>query len=336
MTASGGPYAVLGLPAAASAAQVRSAYRKLAKKYHPDLNPGDQFAQSKFLEVHKAYDSIMNGSPEASENPWSTWRSSLSRMVRPEPRRRSPGVHKDIMTSLAVSLGEAYFGAKVKAPYVRVEFCEHCDTTGFDQQSKPRKCFLCSGTGRFANGSCWICGGQGQEREKCQACHGAGWVRREAEAELQIPPKMPRMYRITTKKAGNRLSRSFPPGDLHIHVSYRESDRESDISVQPDGSLLWKMDIPWHLSLSGRMHVVYPFDMGNPVTIPLRADAEDGHVYVVENGGMVRGKPLLVKVSHALPTNITQEDVRILTDVLRKYGSTKANAGIHEDNGGRG
>jgi len=333
------PYAVLGLPQTASSSQVKAAYRKLAKKYHPDLNPGNRFATSKFVEAHQAYERITNGSAAVPADPqsiWRTWATFGSVFPRLQAqRRRSPGVAKDVNTSVTVSLGEAYFGSRKEIRYLRVEFCESCDTTGFNPKSKPMKCFLCSGTGRFGSGLCWICGGDGQEKAKCEACWGAGWVRREAEAELDIPAKMPRMFQMIVKGAGNRLSRNAPAGNLCLHLTYPENDPDSAISATPNGSLLWEIRVPWYLSLLGQNHVVYPFGMGIPLTVVLRADAENGHVYEIKNAGMRRGRPFLVKVFYVLPTNMTAEDIRILTGVLSKYASAKTNAGTHEDHEGR-
>ena len=307
-------YEKLGIPCNSSEKEVRKAYRRLAKKFHPDLNPGDIFAITKFREITEAYNAI------SSQSDPFTPIVDIGSWISRKPHTKRPQVCRNIKVSCRITMAEAYAGGKMRIKYLKTGICSECDGSGVDVSASPKECFLCSGTGKFANGTCWVCNGGGKERRKCGACVGQGWVHKECELEVDIPPKTKPMSQIVVKGAGNEgPMKGFAPGDLCVYVTYGDSDSDSAITMQPDGTLLWKVWIPWQTTLLGTIYPLRPFGLKDTISVTLDPKAEDGRIYTVDNCGMFDGKPLLVKVFHILPLNMSLEDREAVAEVLKKY-----------------
>ena len=197
-------YEVLGVGKTASADEIKKAYRSLAKKYHPDLNPGDKEAEGKFKEVNEAYDVL---SDEGKRQKYDQFGhaafdpsagaeggfggfggfgdggfdfgdifSSFFGGGGGRGSQRSSAVDgDDIVIRISISFDEAVFGCKKEISYPRIEACEDCGGSGAEKGSKPETCQTCRGTGRVTVQQQTMFGRM-QSQRSCTACRGTGKV----------------------------------------------------------------------------------------------------------------------------------------------------------------
>jgi molecular chaperone DnaJ len=245
-------YEVLEVVRTASDAELKSAYRKLAMKWHPDRNPGDQTSEAKFKEINEAYDVLKDEQKRAAYDRFghaafeqggggpgfgSDFASTFSdifddlfgmgggrRGGRGSGRERGA----DLRYNMEISLSEAYTGkaAQIRIPTAVV--CETCSGSGAKAGSKPKTCATCGGHGkiRHAQGfftlerTCPSCHGRGQVIEDpCKSCGGAGRTTRERTLSVNVPPGVEDGTRIRLAGEGEAGVRGGPPGDLYIFLS---------------------------------------------------------------------------------------------------------------------
>ncbi len=194
---------MLGVDRNATDEDIKRAYRKLAKKYHPDLNPGDSEAEAKFKEINEAYKVLSDPQARAyydrfgHEGPAGQgfegfdfggfgdgglgdifdmfFGSGFGRTGTGSRRRRSPIRGADLRYDLKISFKEAAFGTKKEIEVVRQENCEECNGSGAKKGTKPEVCPTCNGTGEvsYAQNTAF---GRFVNVRTCEQCHGEGEV----------------------------------------------------------------------------------------------------------------------------------------------------------------
>ena len=198
-------YEVLGLSKSASADEIKKAYRSLAKKYHPDMNPGDKDAEAKFKEVNEAYavlsdeekrqkyDQFGHAAFDPAAGGGSGFGgfggfdggfdfSDLFSSFFGGGGGRSSGAQKnapqrgeDVATRVTLTFEEAAFGAKKEVNFARVEGCNECGTTGAAKGTKPETCQTCKGRGHVTVQQQTIFG-YTQTQRACSSCRGSGKI----------------------------------------------------------------------------------------------------------------------------------------------------------------
>jgi len=245
-------YDVLGVQRGANDTELKSAYRKLAMKHHPDRNPGDKQCEHSFKEINEAYEVLkdpdkraaydrfghaafeqgMGGAGPGFGADFATTFADIFDDFFGMGRRggRSGGRERgaDLRYNMEITLEEAYHG---KAAQVRIPTsvtCETCSGTGAKSGTKPKTCPTCAGHGkvRHAQGfftlerTCLTCQGRGQViDDPCPACSGAGRVTRERTLSVNIPPGVEDGTRIRLAGEGEAGVRGGPAGDLYIFLS---------------------------------------------------------------------------------------------------------------------
>ena len=247
-------YVVLGLPHGATEADIKRAYRRLARRYHPDINPGDRLAEARFRQILHAYETLMDPQRRSrydagqGSDPGDDRRKSgfegfdfssrgvdysatfgdlfaevlTERGARPSGQERGADLHQD------VSLGfeDALVGVQRPVTVTRRENCRGCAGTGLTRVS-PGPCPLCQGSGavRTVRGhmvfsrSCAACGGTGQQRPRpCEPCGGVGQETRTETVTVRIPPGVSDGDRVRVPGKGNAGLRGGATGDLFITV----------------------------------------------------------------------------------------------------------------------
>jgi molecular chaperone DnaJ len=250
-------YEVLGVDRSASPEEIKKAYRRLARKYHPDVNQGDRNAEEKFKEVKEAFDILGDSTRREQydrfghaaeegfgpggfgqggfagfgfEDIFDTFFGGGTRGRRPAgPERGS-----DLRYDLEITLKDAAFGLETTVSIQRVEECDTCDGSGAKPGTSRERCAHCGGSGqqqtvrntafgRFVSVKpCDVCGGEGTiVRERCPDCQGSGRQRRERRIEVKIPPGVDTGNRLRVAGEGEAGTRGGPPGDLYVFIHVR-------------------------------------------------------------------------------------------------------------------
>jgi molecular chaperone DnaJ len=247
-------YIVLGLAHGATEAEIKRAYRRLARRFHPDINPGDRVAEARFRQILDAYETLMDpqrrsrydsghGVEPRDERPKSgfegfdfsergadhsaTFGDLFAEVLSQRGGRRSPPERgADLHQEAHLSFEEAFSGTERTFTLTRRLTCRGCAGSGATR-SNHGQCHLCQGTGaiRTVRGhmvftrSCSSCGGSGEQRPRpCERCGGAGQETRAEAVSAQIPAGVADGERIRVAGKGNAGLRGGPPGDLYIGV----------------------------------------------------------------------------------------------------------------------
>ena len=252
-------YEVLGVGRTVEEAELKSAFRKLAMRYHPDRNPGDAEAESSFKEINEAYEALKDpdkraaydryghaafeqggsGGPGFGNDFASAMSDIFDEFFGMGARRggaaggRSGGGRErgaDLRYNLEVDLEEAFSGRTVEIRIPTPITCETCSGTGAKPGTKPATCRACGGTGRVRatqgfftlERTCPTCQGRGETiADPCSACAGTGRVTRERTLSVNIPAGIEDGTRIRLSGEGEAGALGGPSGDLYIFLSIR-------------------------------------------------------------------------------------------------------------------
>lgn len=251
-------YEVLGLSKGASDSEIKSAYRKLAKKYHPDMNPGDKEAEEHFKEVNEAYAVLSDSDKKAKYDQYGYAAFDPSSGMGGgfggfdfgdmggfgdifssffgggQTRRNGPVEGDDVGVRVSLTFEEAVFGAKKEVAYSVTQKCSECSGTGAAKGTSPKTCPDCNGTGQTrvnqrtpfgmmqSTRQCDRCRGTGKIIETpCKKCRGNGYERVQKKLEVSIPAGIDNGQRIVLRGKGCDGRNGGRAGDLVITVSVR-------------------------------------------------------------------------------------------------------------------
>ncbi len=246
-------YEVLGVTKNANAEEIKKAYRKLARKHHPDVNPGDKDAENRFKEISEAYAVLSDekkkseydrfghsgpggGGYDFSNFDFGGFRSGgfdvggftyedLFGDLFGRGRRTGPSRGQDLSYSLKISFEDAYKGVEIPIMFDHLVACDRCSGKGSEPGSGSTTCPRCNGTGRervsqgafqFAH-ACPQCNGSGKIIGKpCTKCAGQGNVSRQEKITVRIPAGVDTGSKVRVAGKGNAGTQGGPPGDLFI------------------------------------------------------------------------------------------------------------------------
>lgn len=342
-------YDVLGLERSADEREIKNAYRKLAKENHPDCNPGDTEAETRFKEVSEAYEALKDPQKRAAYDRFghaafeggmaggagfgADFSASMSDIFDDlfgefMGGRRRGGRHSrqrgaDLSYNLEITLEEAFAGKTAEICVPGSVACEDCSGTGAAAGSSPVQCPTCSGFGkvRASQGfftierTCPNCQGRGEIIENpCSACSGQGRVIRERTLSVNIPQGVEDGTRIRVAGEGEAGVRSGPPGDLYIFLSVTP-----DEIFQRDGADLF-CKVPVTITtaaLGGQLEV--PTIDGGRARVKIPEGTETGKQFRLKGKGMpvVRSAlmgDLYVQVEVETPQNLTRRQKELLKE----------------------
>ncbi len=250
-------YECLEVEKGANGDALKSAYRKLAMKFHPDRNPDDHTAEVKFKEINEAYDVLKDDQKRAAYdrfghaafengmgaaggrggNPFGDFAGGFGdvfedffgQMMGGRGKRQNRG--EDLRYNLDITLEEAFTGRSAEIRVPTQVACEPCSGSGAEPGHSPETCPTCAGHGkvRATQGfftierTCSSCRGSGKiVRYPCKACRGAGLVQKERTLNVDVPPGVEEGTRIRLSGEGAAGVNGGPPGDLYIFLGVAE------------------------------------------------------------------------------------------------------------------
>jgi molecular chaperone DnaJ len=249
-------YETLGCPKGAPMEALKSSYRKLAMKFHPDKNPGDATAEVNFKEISEAYDVLKDDQKRAAYDRFghAAFEAGMGRtgagaagfdfagsfsdvfedffgdlMGGRRTKRGNRG--QDLRYNLEITLEEAFRGRSAEIKVPTLVACESCSGSGAEAGHTAETCPTCAGHGkvRATQGfftierSCAQCRGTGKIiRHPCKSCRGAGTVQKERSLTVDVPPGVEEGTRIRLSGEGAAGQNGGPNGDLYIFLSVAE------------------------------------------------------------------------------------------------------------------
>jgi molecular chaperone DnaJ len=338
-------YEILGVSRSATDSEIKSAYRRLAVKYHPDKNPGDKEAEEKFKEIQEAYSVLSNPEKRAyydrfghaegvgaqgfgggfSDIPFSDLEDILFSFFDSDPfggsyRRRSrssrsPQRGADLRYDLEISLEEAFTGVEKKIKIPRLEICQECGGTGAERGTKPEACITCKGTGQITykqgffsvSRTCMNCRGTGQFiRTLCKSCKGTGQIEKEKTLHVKIPAGADTGLRIKIAGEGEAGKYGGIAGDLFVVIHVSEHE-----TFKRQGNDLYT-SIPISFAQAALGTELKIETLDGEVALKIPAGTQTGTVFRIENKGMpiLGGKgrgDLFIGVTLVTPKNLTKE-----------------------------
>jgi molecular chaperone DnaJ len=346
-------YEVLGVDRSASKEDLKRAYRRMARKYHPDVNK-DSGSDERFKEINEAYEVLSNDSTRAAYdrfghagvqgagagagfNDFSGFGSVADIFEEfftgfGTRRRRGPRRGADLRYDLTISFEEAIFGVEKDIQVRRPEICPNCYGSGAEPGTNPVRCTNCNGTGEvrqmrqsflgsFVNvTTCPVCGGNGETiPTPCTVCNGQKQIQQQRTLNVKVPPGVDNDTQIRLSGEGTPGTDGGPPGNLFVvlHVEKHEFFRRRGDDI------LLEMEINVAQAALGDEIKVPTVDGEETLKIP--AGTQTGTVFPLRGRGVPhlrrsgRGDQLVI--THvAVPKKMTPEQKKLMEELARTLG----------------
>jgi molecular chaperone DnaJ len=345
-------YEVLGVGRGATQDDIKKAFRRLARRHHPDVNPEDPEAEDRFKEVAEAYEVLGDadrrqhydlygeagpGAAVAGDF-WEEFGGfgglfdaflggGRQTAARARARRGS-----DLRYDLEITLEEVLTGIDRTIRAERVQTCSDCDGTGSQSGGGERQCPTCGGNGEVQQvtatpfgrlstiTTCRTCQGRGNVvSDPCPSCHGNGRMVGEAEIPVRIPEGIEGGTSIRVDGAGEAGERGAAPGDLYVFVHVKPHE----IFERHGRDLSCEVPIPFTTAALGGKIVIPALDRREDLGVP--GGTQTGDVLSIRGLGLpdprtgVRGS-LHVKVRVVTPRKLSKRQRELLAEFAREGG----------------
>ena len=355
-------YETLGVAKTADEKELKSAFRKLAMKYHPDKNPDDKSAEVKFKEINEAYETLKDPQKRAAYDRYGhaafehggmgpgggggfaggggfsdIFEDIFGEMMGGgRGRQRSSGGRErgaDLRYNMEISLEESFSGKTAQIRVPTSITCDVCSGSGAKPGTQPKTCGTCQGSGRVraAQGffsverTCPTCHGRGQIiPDPCTKCHGQGRVTEERSLQVNIPAGIEDGTRIRLQGEGEAGLRGGPSGDLYIFMSVKPHS-----FYKRDGADLYCMiTIPMvTAALGGKFEIATLDGTKSRVTVP--EGTPTGKQFRLKGKGMPvlrshQQGDLYVQIAVETPQKLTKRQ-RELLEEFQKLSSKENN-----------
>lgn len=358
-------YDILGISRNADQDDLKRAYRRLARKYHPDVNK-DPGAEDTFKEINRAYEVLsepetrarydrfgeaglgaagaggfqdmgdMGGFADIFESFFSGFSGSGGGQG---PRRRGPARGDDLRLDLRLDFKEAVFGGEKEIKISHLETCGTCTGSGAKPGTRPTTCGTCGGTGQVRRATrtpfgsftqvsaCPTCNGTGEVIEdRCDVCGGSGQTQETKKLKITVPAGVDNGTRLRVSSEGDAGLRGGPAGDLYVYLFVAE-----DAAFKRDGiNILSDLKISYLQAILGCKLTIETVD--GPMEIDVPAGTQPGTILTLDNRGVPKlGNPVsrgdhLLTVQVDIPTRLKPEE-RELVEKLAEIRGEKVNRG---------
>jgi molecular chaperone DnaJ len=337
-------YSVLGVSREATADEIKRAYRKLARKYHPDRNQGDKESEERFKEVQEAYDTLSD--PEKRKQydaggmfsgfgprgfSGGGFTSDLGDIFSTFFGRRGGGGQapvqgRDLETEVRLSFEQAMEGVEVAVTVPKQATCPTCRGSGAKPGTSPTVCPRCGGRGIDTESQgffsisqpCPRCGGRGEVIESpCETCAGSGLTMQRKRYRVRVPAGIRDGSRIRVAGKGEDGPRGGPPGDLYVTTRVSPSPV---FKQRADGNLEVTVPITIAEAIQGATVEVPTLSGTKRIRVP--AGTQHGTVQRLRGegppkpGGRGRGD-ILYRLEIEVPRDLTREQKEALSDFAR-------------------
>jgi molecular chaperone DnaJ len=359
-------YEILGVSRDAGKEDIKRAYRRLARKYHPDVNkePG---AEEHFKEINRAYEILsepetrnrydrfgeagvsggaagfdpdnMGGFADICETIFSGFGGMGGQTTA--RRRTGPTRGEDLRLDFKLKFREAVFGGEKEIRIRHLETCQTCKGSGARPGTGSRTCTTCNGTGQvrratrtpfgtFAQVSvCPTCDGAGEViEEKCDVCGGSGRKQETKKLKITIPAGVDNGMKLRVAREGDAGLKGGPPGDLFVYLTV-----ETDAEFQREGNdIKSNISISYIQAILGCTIKVNTVDGQEDLIIP--AGTQPNSVLILESKGVPKlGNPVSrgdhrITVKISIPTRVTGEERDLLEKLAKVRGETVGKGGI--------
>ena len=333
-------YELLEIERTADDGSIKSSYRRLAMRWHPDKNPGDAAAEAKFKAISEAYDVLKDPQKRAAYNQYGKAAfqqgggggaqdfggfadifDNIFGEFTGRGRQRGPQRGADLRYDMEITLEEAFHG---KATEIRVDVsaaCEPCSGSGAKPGTSAKQCGTCNGQGKVraqqgffvVERPCPSCQGRGQVMaDPCSSCRGEGRADKTKTLAVNVPPGVDDGTRIRLSGEGEAGARGAPTGDLYIFLHVKRHS-----VFQRDGTTLFA-SVPISFSTAA---------LGGTITVP-GLDRVDHEIRIpagIQSGKQIRqrgaGMPVLngrgtgdmvVQIEVETPTKLTSKQKELL------------------------
>lgn len=358
-------YEVLGVERTASPAEIRSAFRKLAAKYHPDVNPGDHQAEERFKELNEAnevlsspekrplYDQFGHDGPSGGLGAEGFGMGDIFDMFfgsagrsgtgGAERARQQATLGADLRYDLEITLEEAAFGLEKTLHLSRLEPCDVCNGSGAKEGSKPQTCPTCQGAGQVRHvqntilGSfqtvtpCTRCKGEGQiVADPCGACRGQGRVRQTHDHVIRVPAGVDTGMQLVEHGQGDAGLRGGQRGDLYVVIFVEPHPH----FTRRGQDVIFEASVTFAQAALGDTFEIPVLGGTEKITVP--EGTQPGTTVRLRGKGLPdvnrraseRGDQIVV-VKLQVPTRLNDEQRRL----LRQFAHASGEAPAHEERG---
>jgi len=359
-------YEVLGVERAAGEDEIKKAYRRLARRYHPDVNKGPD-SEARFKEINEAYEVLSDSDKRAAydrfghagvsgngfsdftgfggfagfgdiiEDLFAGFGMGTTRTARQGPRRGA-----DLRYDLEITFEEAAFGCEKEIEVPRSETCGRCNGTGAEPGTSPTTCPQCKGTGEirrvqhsilgsFVNVStCPRCRGEGKIiTTLCTECHGQKTVRRTRTIAVSIPKGVDDGSQLRLAGEGEAGSHGGPPGNLYVVISVKPHP----FFVRRENDLFLEFPVNFAQAALGAEVTVPTLEGEEKLAVP--AGTQTGKIFRLKGKGVPylrhngRGD-LLVSMRVVTPSGLNDRQ----RELLRQLGETFGELTLPHSNSG--